>query len=207
MKATARWQKPADDSLVEADYEDEDTDHRWAMRIQSFCRSASNSARGRVRAADLAITTMSQAGNRGWASRKLARIWRLSRLRSTARGACLREIARPRRGCSSSPAVTTAVSSGVVSRLPLLKTLSKSAGLSRRARRVKRKGAQPAERGRFRLASGASDPWHDDGPGPCVHRRSPCGHGNRGCAYGAANAAERYVSWRVIGNSKKGRGL
>ena len=208
MKAAARRQEPADEPLVIADYEDEDADHRWAMRIQSFCRSASNSARGRVRAAGLAITTMSHAGKRGWASRKLARIWRLRRLRSTASAACLREIANPRRGCSRSPATTTAVSSGVVSRLPLLKTRSKSAGFSRRARRVKRKSAQPRPGAAgFRPASGGRGPWHDDGPGPCGHRRSPCGRGNRGCACGVANAAERYVSWRVIGNSKKGRGL
>ena len=119
------------------------------MRIQSFCRSASKSARGRLRAAGLAITTMSQAGNRACASRKLARICRLRRLRSTASAACLREMARPSRGWSRLPAQTTAVSSGVVSRRPLLNTRSKSAGFSRRARRVKRKGAQPAARCRL----------------------------------------------------------
>ena len=84
-----------DDRPDEQLEDDEEADHRWAMRIQSFCRSASKSARGRLRAAGLAITTMSQAGNRACASRKLARICRLRRLRSTASAACLREMARP----------------------------------------------------------------------------------------------------------------
>ncbi len=172
-------------------------------RFQSLFRSATAAAESRFLAWGLAMMTRSHAGRRPCASRKLARICLLMRLRSTASAACLREIAKPSLGPSSERAAT-AMKFVTVSRLPFLKTRSNSAGLSRRARRGKRATPQQSRTmrickrsdrtKRLRPASDGRGPWRDGGPEPCDHQRSPCGRGNHACAYDAASAAGRCVS-------------
>jgi hypothetical protein len=159
--------------LVSPNHLPDEVAHNRCRRFsQCRCRDWRSVTLSASRAGGLHITTTSTASVRLASRLKVSLIKRLMRLRSTARGAHLREIARPSRGsrCWSVPRRA----SSVKNRSPLFtgwsKTRLKSFGRSRRLRRgncslanrrvLRADAARPADAvvGAFR-ASGVPGPW------------------------------------------------
>lgn len=138
METATRRQPAADTALVCANQKDQQGGHCRLTRVQIERRSAWISLFLAFPACGFASSTTSQGGRAACSVRKLSRARRLTRLRSTALGRALRAIARPRRGCPASLPVTTAIKLVDRSLRPCSKTRLNCAGLSRRARRVKR---------------------------------------------------------------------
>jgi hypothetical protein len=84
----------------------------------------------RLRVCVVAWTTMSTEPSLDAFARKFSRTTRLIRFRSTARGALLRLIASPSRGCWQSLALAVMVKTPLRKRFPVANVCLKSAGLS-----------------------------------------------------------------------------
>ena len=128
----------AENILVCADHQDEDGTHgRCLSRFQCCSSSVRSTAAVLVAAVLRARMTMSQLpSSRCW-QRKLSRIIRFIRFRSTARAAAFREIARPKRACSKPLGIVKTVKARLVLRVALANTCLYSAGRVRRNVRAK----------------------------------------------------------------------
>lgn len=128
----------AENVLVCADHQDEDGTHGCRLSRFQCCSSSVRSAAAVLAAAVLrARMTISQLPRSRCWQRKLSRIIRLIRFRSTARAAALRETAKPRRGCSKPLGTTKTVKARLVLRVALANTCLYSAGRVRRSVRTK----------------------------------------------------------------------
>lgn len=133
--------------LVCADHQDEDGTHgRRLSRFQCCSSSVRSTCAVLVVAVFRARMTMSQLPNSFCRQRKLSRIIRLMRLRATARGATLREMASPRRGCSNPLGITSTVKARLLPRVALANTCRYSAGRVRRNARTKLAGPRSKTR-------------------------------------------------------------
>lgn len=127
------------------------------------CRSSASRICADVaaRISRLTMMTMSRGGNRCWCLRKLSRNRRLSALRPTAVGTCLRAIANPSRGRSPSHLLTRIVSQAS----PILKLFLNTCWKSRARVSLERRGKDALPRSdtlrrEARPALGPTSPNH-----------------------------------------------
>lgn len=123
----------ADQVLIATYHEDDESSH-WRLRMLSHASSNVRLRRlgDKKRESRVHSTTTSTAGNSLALFRKLSRTVRLSRFRSTARGAHRFEIAKPMRGVSVVPVRASTRNPLPWKRLALAKTrLKAAASLSR----------------------------------------------------------------------------
>lgn len=193
IETAARPEQRADQNLVGADEEDGAADEadaeEAAMRVHSRSRLWRSCGAVCDRLPGLARMTRSTAGRLRCCRRKVSRICRLSRLRSTESGSAFFEMAKPKRAWASVLAALTAVKLRSCIRTPRVKTVLNCAGFSKRALLGKRAAVVTA----YAWITGrdACGPWRDGARSPRGHPWSPYGRGSRACEHDAASWADK----------------
>lgn len=139
----------------------------------------------------LANTTTSTAASWAWCCRKLSRTTRLTRFRSTARAAALRETTVPKRAWSRPFARARTVNAPRLNRRDPSKTALNWTDSHKRWRRAS--ANDTAETSPKRL--NARGPWHDDASVFDGLLLLPYEHGNRGYAYASERSVDKYASY------------
>ena len=186
LKTAVTSEQRAQEIPVATDKKDQDAAHCFVNSCQCHSRLERSSRLLAPEAAALACTTMSAAGSSTHRIWKLARIWRLMRLRATAPVTAVRATLIPRRAdCRLGRAYTRKQAS--LLHCPCLKTRLNSAGVRRRTL-----GGKPA----FAGATGRGLPGPLHGGHSTLGGRVwwPCARGIHACVCGAACWADRFFS-------------